>query len=91
MSTKETRAPTSNPAFNVPMTDEQWNVVDFIGFEAETAFVYPFATDFDDITMKTIDCIVERCSGHTDDTDTLYEMCEEVLGINPEICQRRSK
>lgn len=91
MSAKKTRAPTSNPAFNIPMTDEQWDVVDFIGFEAETAFIYPFATDFDDITMETVDCIVERCNGYTNDTDTLYEICEKVLGINAEVYQRRNK
>lgn len=85
---KATRCPTSNDAFNVPMTDEQWDVVDFIGFEAETAFVYPFAVDFDDVTMDMVDRIVADCNGHTNDWDTLYGACESVLGINSDLIKK---
>lgn len=76
------RGQTSNERFNILMTYEQWQVVDYIGLEAETAFVYPFTIDFDDVTMGMIDRIVANCNGHTDDWDTLYEACERVLGVN---------
>ena len=86
---KRRHCPTSNELFNVPMTEEQWDVVDFIGFEAETAFVYPFAVDFDDVTMDMVDSIVAGCQGHTNDTDVLYGECERVLGVNPDLKKGR--
>lgn len=73
---------TSNEKLNGPMTYEQWQVVDFVGLEAETAWVYPFAIDFDDMTKDMVDKIVEGCNGRTDDWDTLYRECERVLGCN---------
>lgn len=91
MGTKQMRCPTSNKLFNIPMTDEQWDVVDFIGFEAETAFVYPFAVDFDDATMDMVDSIVSGCHGHTNDSDVLYGECERVLGINPNLIKHPEK
>lgn len=82
---KRKYCPTSNEQLNVPMTKEQWAVVDFIGFEAETAFVYPFAVDFDDVTLDMVDSIVAGCHGHINDTDILYNECERILGVNKEL------
>lgn len=87
---KSKRCPTSNERFNIPMTDEQWAVVDFIGLEAETAWVYPFAVDFDDVTMEMVDKIVASRNGNTDDWDSLYGACESVLGTNPDLTSRKS-
>lgn len=88
---KKICCPTSNEKLNVPMTAEQWDVVDFIGLEAETARVYPFAVDFDDVTMDMVDGIVAGCNGHTNDTETLYGECERVLGINPDLIKKRTQ
>lgn len=79
---KQTWAKTSNEKLNIPMTTEEWNIVDFIAFESETSKVYPFNTKFDDISMDMIDRIVEECNGYTDDTETVYSACERILGIN---------
>ena len=76
---------TSNPRLNVPMTQNQWDVVDFVAFESETSIVYPFAIKFDDLTFEMIDKIVKYCNNNTSNTDFLYEGCEEVLGINPDL------
>lgn len=76
---------TSNVKLNTPMTEEQWDVVDFVAFESETSVIYPFAIGFDDMTMEMVDSIAKACNGHTDDEDTLYEECERVLGRNPEL------
>ena len=76
---------TSNKRLNVPMTEQEWDVVDFITFESETAITYPFGIDFDDITMEMVDSIVSACEGHTEDTDLLYDACERVLGTNADL------
>lgn len=71
----------SNKRFNkVYLTVAQYDVLDFIAFESETSFVYPFAIEFDDITMEMVDGIIELCRGHTEDTDILYEACKKILG-----------
>ena len=80
---KQKYANTSNENLNIPMTVEQWDIVNFIAFESETAFIYPFAIEFNDITMEKINNIVEACSGHTNDTETVYAVCEKILGVNP--------
>ena len=67
------------------MTAEQFDVVNFVAFESETSLVYPFVVDFDDMTFEMVNNIVKGCNGYTSDTDTLYEECEKVLGINPEL------
>lgn len=82
---KQKYANTSNDNLNVPMTTEQWDVVDFIAFESETAVIYPFAIAFNHLTMEMIERIAVACNGHTCNTETLYEKCECVLGINPEL------
>ena len=79
--------PTSNEKLNVPMTHKQWAVVDFIGLEAETAIVYPFATDFDDMTMDMVDRILAGCNGRTNNRNALYNACKNVLGANPTLLQ----
>lgn len=88
---KKICCPTSNEKLNVPMTAEQWDVVDFIGLEAETAWIYPFAVDFDDVTMDMVDRIVAGCSGHTNNRDTLYGICECVLGVNSNLTKNNFK
>lgn len=76
----------SNKRFsNIPLTVEQFGVVDFVAFESETALVYPFAVGFNNMTFEMVNDIVKGCNGHTSDIDTLYEECEKVLGINPEL------
>lgn len=76
----------SNKRFsNIPLTAEQFDVVDFVAFESETALVYPFAVEFNDMTFEMVNNIVKGCNGHTSDTDTLYEECEKVLGVNSEL------
>ena len=82
---KRKYADTSNENLNIPMTTEQWDVVSFIAFESETAFIYPFAIEFNDLTMKKIDNIVELCNGHTNDIETVYSVCEKILGVNPKL------
>lgn len=79
---KHTYASTSNEKLNIPMTAEEWDVVSFVAFENETSTIYPFATEFDNLTMDMVDKIVEECNGHSDDTEILYEVCERILGIN---------
>lgn len=79
----------SNDRFNnIPLTAEQFDVVDFIAFESECAIVYPFAVKFDNVTFEMVNNIIKGCNGYTDDEDCLYEECEKVLGINPELLQR---
>lgn len=74
----------SNERFSrVPLTAEQFDVIDFIAFEGETAVTYPFAIEFDDVTMEMVEKIIKYCNGHTSNEDFLYEGCEYVLGINP--------
>ena len=48
----------------------------------QVSTIYPFATEFDDLTMDMVDKIVEECNGYSDDTEILYEVCERILGIN---------
>lgn len=79
---KQKYADTSNVNLNIPMTEEEWNVVDFIVFESETAIIYPFSIGFNDLTMDLIKCIVKSCNGHTNDTETIYMACENILGKN---------
>lgn len=76
---KKNYAPTSNPNLNVPMTEEQWEVVDFIAFESETSVIYPFKVEFDDLTMEMVDKIIENCAD-IEDIDAIYDACETVLG-----------
>ena len=76
---KKTYAPTSNPNLNVPMTEQQWEIVDFIAFESETSVIYPFKVEFDDLTMEMIDEILQNCLD-IEDTDAIYDACEKVIG-----------
>lgn len=73
---------------NLDLTDEQFDVVCFIAFEARTSEIYPFDTTYRDVTLDMVNHIVEECEGLTDDTDTVYAACEAVLGINSFINQR---
>lgn len=74
------------------MTEEQWNVVDFIVFESETSVIYPFSTEFKNVTMEMIDNIIELCNDYTGgDTDILYNNCSKILGINPKLIQNKEK
>ena len=79
---------TSNKKLNVPMTREEWDVVSFLAFESETSIIYPFALDFDSLTMEIVSSIVEKCNGFTHDTETLYKICEMELGINKKLMKR---
>ena len=76
---KQTYATTSNQNLNVPMTETQWDIVDFIAFESETSIIYPFKIKFDDLTMENINEIIKNCTD-VEDTDAIYEACEKVLG-----------
>lgn len=76
---QKTYASTSNPNLNVPMTEQQWEIVDFIAFESETSVIYPFKVEFDDLTMEMIDEIIQNCAD-IEDTDSIYDACENVLG-----------
>ena len=76
---QKTYAPTSNPNLNVPMTKQQWEIVDFIAFESETSVIYPFKVEFNDLTMEMIDEIIQNCAD-IEDTDSIYDACENVLG-----------
>lgn len=76
----------SNERFNnVPLTAEQFDVIDFIAFEEGTSVTYPFAIGFDDVTMDMVEKIIKYCNGHTHNEDFVYEGCEYVLGINQEL------
>ena len=76
----------SNARFsNVPLTAEQFDVIDFIAFESETSVVYPFAIAFDDVTMDMVEQIIKYCNGDTGDSGVLYDECESVLGVNPKL------
>lgn len=76
----------SNERFsNVPLTEQQFDVIDFIAFESETSVRYPFAIKFDDVTMDMVETIISYCQGNTNDTDFVYSGCEYVLGVNPEL------
>lgn len=76
---KKMHAPTSNPNFNIPMTETQWDIIDFIAFESETSHKYPFKVAFDDLTMDMINEIIKNCK-ELDDTESIYCACEKVLG-----------
>lgn len=76
----------SNESFsNVPLTAEQFDVIDFIASESKTSVVYPFAIAFNDVTFDMVNEIVYACDGSTHNEDVLYYECETVLGINPEL------
>lgn len=66
------------------MTGEEQDIVDFIAFENETSKVYPFSVRFDDLTANMVKRIARLCNGHTDDTETVYAACEDILGLNTE-------
>ena len=83
MAQKHNYCSTSNEKLNVPMTEEQWMVVDFVAFESETSVIYPFHIGFNDMTMETVESICLACDGCVYDTEALYEACECILGINP--------
>ena len=56
----------SNDRFNnIPLTAEQFDVVDFIAFESECAIVYPFAVKFDNVTFEMVNNIIKGCNGYT--------------------------
>lgn len=82
---------TSNPRLNVPMTPEQWDVVDFLAFESETAVYYPFDTAFDDLTMDMIDSILALCGGCADDSNVFFEAATRILGIPTDFLNRREE
>lgn len=88
---KTTCPVTSNPRLNVPMTPAQWDVVDFLAFESETAVYYPFDTAFDDLTMDMIDSIVSQCGGCTDDSNVIFEAATRILGIPTDFLNRREE
>ena len=88
---KTTCPVTSNPRLNVPMTPEQWDVVDFLAFESETAVYYPFDTAFDDLTMDMIDSIVSQCERCTDDSNVIFEAATRILGIPTDFLNRREE
>lgn len=76
---KKTYAPTSNPNFNVPMTNEQWTIIDLIAFFSETAIKYPFKVKFNDLTMDDIDKIIVDCTD-IENNDLVLDSCEKILG-----------
>ena len=57
-------------------------VRDFLAFEHETSVIYPFAIAFEDVTEEMVAKISKLCNG-CDDTETIYNACEQCLGINP--------
>lgn len=69
------------------LTDEQFDVVSFIKFEARTSEFYPFDTAYRDVTLNMVNRIIEGCEGDTSDNEVVYTACEIVLGINPYINQ----
>lgn len=69
------------------LTDEQFDVVSFIAFEARTSEIYPFDTAYRDVTLNMVNRIIKECEGNTNDTEAVYTACEIVLGINPYINQ----
>lgn len=82
MAQKHNYSSTSNEKLNVPMTEKQWMVVDFVAFESETSVIYPFQIGFDDMTMEMVESICLACKGCVYDTEVLYEACESILGTN---------
>ena len=73
----------SNKRFdNIPLTAEQFDVIDFIAFESETSKKYPFVIKFDDITMDIVENIINYCQGDTRNTDFVYMGCEKYLGCS---------
>ena len=79
---KRTRCLTSNSEFNVPMTAAQWDVVNYIALEEETAKDYPFGVDFDHLTMAMVEDIVTGCGGCIHSDKVLYRECKRVLGLS---------
>lgn len=54
----------------------------FMAFEKETSIIYPFASDFEELSEEILLKIEEKCSGHID-AETLYDALEEIVGENP--------
>ena len=59
-------------------------ICDFMEFEKETSIVYPFASDFKQLSEEILLKIEEKCNGHTD-TETIYDAIAEVVGENPQL------
>lgn len=84
----ETFENAENEDASVPTNDDEWDVATFIDFESETSIIYPFATNFEDVTMEQIREIVKKCNSSTDNTETLYAACNAVLGVNHKLREK---
>lgn len=57
------------------------DILDYIVFCNETSMVYPFATQYEDITLGDIHRI-EFLTNGSSDTEIIHYACTVVLGIN---------
>ena len=60
---------------------------DFMEFEKKTSIIYPFASDFEELSAEYLLKIEEKCNGDTD-AETIYAAIEEVVGANPQLKDR---
>lgn len=60
---------------------------DFMEFEKKTSIIYPFASDFEELSVEHLLKIEEKCNGDTD-AETIYAAIEEVVGANPQLKDR---
>jgi hypothetical protein len=79
---KKTYAPTSNPNFNIPMTEEQWAIINFLAFESEHAKYYAYGKQFNELNMDDINKIIKVLIQNAVNEEVMFNTCIEVLGTN---------
>lgn len=71
------------------LNEKQKDVADVLAYESETAITYPFCVNYDMVTEKIVNDIVDeakrrkvwtRAQNKEDLENRLYDICELVLG-----------
>ena len=78
---KKTYPKTSNPNLNIPMTEEQWAVVDFLAFENKQKY-YAYGKEFNELTMYDINQIIKVLIQNAVNEEVMFNTCIELLGEN---------
>lgn len=73
---------TSNPNLNIPMTEEQWAVVDFLAFKSKHTKYYEFGKEFNELTMDDINQIIKTLVLLSVEEEVMFRTCIKVLGEN---------
>ena len=75
---KKTYPKTSNPNLNIPMTEEQWAVVDFLAFESKQKY-YAYGKQFNELNMDDINKIIKVLIQNAVNEEVMFNTCIEVL------------